>query len=197
MTLRERSKSKRRAAIEHAALHLFAERGYDATTVAQVAELAEVSPRTVSLYFPSKLDLALSYTAAAAQRLADAVAARDPDETTLEVMHRWIQEEFDGHAESIILQRAMLRSNPQLRGAETDEIGAAKAVVTIALADDLGRRPDDIVVALVGGAFEGIIARLTLLDPAHPGTPAALDEGRRLLDAVVATFNAPDRRGAR
>jgi AcrR family transcriptional regulator len=62
-SLRERSRTRRRAEIERAALWLFAERGYDATTVAQVAEAAEVSPRTVSLYFPSKHEHALSYIA--------------------------------------------------------------------------------------------------------------------------------------
>lgn len=74
--LRERSRERRRAAIEQAALRLFAERGYETTTLAQVAEAAEVSPRTVSLYFPSKLDLALSYPTAGTARLAAAVARR-------------------------------------------------------------------------------------------------------------------------
>ncbi len=44
--LRERSKARRRTAIIRAAYELFAERGYDATTVADIAEAAEVAPRT-------------------------------------------------------------------------------------------------------------------------------------------------------
>ena len=58
--LRERSKARRRAAIIRAAYELFAERGYDATTVADIAEAAEVAPRTVAMYFPAKQDIALS-----------------------------------------------------------------------------------------------------------------------------------------
>ncbi|MFD5763974.1 TetR family transcriptional regulator, partial [Streptomyces sp. NPDC127044] len=56
--LRERSKARRREAIVRAAYELFAERGFDATTIADIAAAAEVSPRTVTLYFPSNLELA-------------------------------------------------------------------------------------------------------------------------------------------
>ena len=86
--LRERSRARRRSEIESAALRLFAERGYDGTTVAQVAEAAEVSPRTVSLYFPSKLDLALSYIADSARRLSAACAGRGPGRSTLDVLNQ-------------------------------------------------------------------------------------------------------------
>jgi hypothetical protein len=66
--LRERSKARRQAAIIRAAYELFAERGYDATTVADIAEAAEVAPRTVAMYFPAKQDIALS-------RFSDGVAS--------------------------------------------------------------------------------------------------------------------------
>jgi len=60
--LRERSKARRRAAIIRAAYELFAERGYDATTVADIAEAhgagLEVRPRpegglTITVSFPA------------------------------------------------------------------------------------------------------------------------------------------------
>src|SRR5215203_7523738 len=57
--LRERKKAKTRAEIQRHALKLFGERGYEATTVAQIAEAAEVSESTFFRYFPTKEDVVL------------------------------------------------------------------------------------------------------------------------------------------
>ncbi len=55
--LRERRRLRTRHAISMAAVELFAREGYDATSVARVAEAAEVSPRTVFRHFPDKEEL--------------------------------------------------------------------------------------------------------------------------------------------
>ncbi|MYS83312.1 TetR family transcriptional regulator [Embleya scabrispora] len=58
--LRERKKIKTRQAIRREAYRLFREHGYDATTVDQIAEAAEISPSTFFRYFPTKEDLVLT-----------------------------------------------------------------------------------------------------------------------------------------
>lgn len=55
--LRERKKAKTRWTIQEHALRLFVQQGYEATTVEQVAEAAEVSPSTFFRYFPTKEDV--------------------------------------------------------------------------------------------------------------------------------------------
>src|SRR4051794_30045352 len=55
--LRERKKAKTKAALQRHAVRLFRDQGYDATTVEQIAEAAEVSTSTVFRYFPTKEDL--------------------------------------------------------------------------------------------------------------------------------------------
>jgi AcrR family transcriptional regulator len=58
--LREARKARTQRAIQEHAMRLFTERGYEATTVADVAAAAEVSPMTVYRYFPAKEDLVMA-----------------------------------------------------------------------------------------------------------------------------------------
>jgi AcrR family transcriptional regulator len=58
--LRERRRARTRQTIQEHAMRLFRERGYDATTVSDVAAAAEVSSMTVFRYFPAKEDLVLA-----------------------------------------------------------------------------------------------------------------------------------------
>src|SRR6478735_8774094 len=52
--LRQRKKESSRRAIEDAAWELFAEKGYEETSVNDIAEHADVAPRTFFRYFPTK-----------------------------------------------------------------------------------------------------------------------------------------------
>lgn len=57
---RERKKQQTRAALIEAAVGLFRQRGYEQTTVAEIAEAADVSTRTFFLHFPTKEDVLLA-----------------------------------------------------------------------------------------------------------------------------------------
>src|SRR3712207_4537274 len=52
--LRERKKLKTRLALVDAAVELFERKGFEATTVEEICERAEVSPSTFFRYFPAK-----------------------------------------------------------------------------------------------------------------------------------------------
>jgi len=90
--LRERKKQQTREAIAAAALALFAERGFDAATVAEVAEAADVSTATVFNYFPTKEDLLYSRFEDFEEELLAAIRDRAADESVLEAFGRFILE---------------------------------------------------------------------------------------------------------
>jgi AcrR family transcriptional regulator len=77
MGVREDKKRETRARLERAALDLFAERGYDGTTVEEVAAAAGVSARTAFRYFPAKSDLVFADAEADLAALRNELAHQD------------------------------------------------------------------------------------------------------------------------
>src|SRR5437660_12672457 len=88
--LRERKKQQTRQTIAQAAHRLFAERGFDAVTVAEVARAADVSEGTVFNYFPTKEDLVYRRMEAFEQELLDALRTRPAGESILTAFGRFV-----------------------------------------------------------------------------------------------------------
>jgi AcrR family transcriptional regulator len=110
--LRERSKARRRRLILHTALRLFTEHGYERTTIADIAEAAEVAPRTVTGYFPSKLDFITEWPESIEQRVI-ALHQEDPTLEFLDLVNRWWHDLRDNvDQEEAALTRAMALTNP-------------------------------------------------------------------------------------
>jgi AcrR family transcriptional regulator len=86
--LRERRKLETRQAISDVATHLFAARGFDEVTIAQVADAAGVAKMTVTNYFPRKEDLVFDRAERVVRSLADAFATRAPGESLLAAIRR-------------------------------------------------------------------------------------------------------------
>ena len=77
------------------AQELFAERGYDNVTVAEIAAGAGVSVKTLFQHFRSKDDLLLAELDAVHQRLLNALRTRDRGQTPLDVMTDWMLSEVE------------------------------------------------------------------------------------------------------
>jgi AcrR family transcriptional regulator len=95
--LRERKKRATRTLIADTALRLFAERGFDQTTVAEVAEAAGVSVKTVFNYFPAKEDLFFDRAEEIEQLWLDAVGDHRPGEPLLAGLRRRVLSRFADH----------------------------------------------------------------------------------------------------
>ncbi|MFI5659783.1 TetR/AcrR family transcriptional regulator [Streptomyces sp. NPDC051684] len=93
--LRERKKRQTRQYISDVATGLFLERGFDAVTVAEIADAANVSVNTVYNYFPAKEDLFLDRSKGVVDRMSRWVRARDPGESAATAVLRELREEIE------------------------------------------------------------------------------------------------------
>ncbi|MFR0358275.1 TetR/AcrR family transcriptional regulator [Streptomyces sediminimaris] len=93
--LRERKKRQTRQYISDVATGLFVERGFDAVTVAEIAEAANVSVNTVYNYFPAKEDLFLDRAAGVVDRLSRWVRGRDAGESAARAVLRELRREVE------------------------------------------------------------------------------------------------------
>jgi len=139
--LRERKKQRTREAIVRAATRLFAERGYQATTVAEVAEAAEVSPSTVFAYFPAKPDLVFALLDAVIESAQRRVVGRPAGERADDAVVAWIRDDLPVvEAPYKELMRALpsITADPELQAAERLRMARFEDVLATAFARDLG-----------------------------------------------------------
>ena len=137
--LRERKKERTRHAIVAATLELTLERGFEAATITLIAERADVSPRTVSLYFPSKDDIVLGSVDQDLGRLVSHLASGDGD--IVDRLRDWMLSEAAVSAEEDELERLrsrVLQTDPYLRMRERRLLEAAEEAIAGAVAHDLG-----------------------------------------------------------
>jgi AcrR family transcriptional regulator len=81
--LRERKRQQTRERLSRAAMALFLERGFEATTIDDIAAAADVSRRSFFHYFASKEDVVFAWQEEGTAALVAAVAARPADESML------------------------------------------------------------------------------------------------------------------
>jgi AcrR family transcriptional regulator len=88
--LRERKKRQTRERIADTARRLFAERGFEGVTVAEIARHADVSEQSVFNYFPTKEDLVYHRLDRYEEDLLQAIRDREPGETVLAAFRRFL-----------------------------------------------------------------------------------------------------------
>src|SRR5215470_1415139 len=157
--LRERKKARTRAAIREHALRLFREQGYDATTVDQIAEAADVSPSTFFRYFPTKEDVVL-------QDDLDVLAmaafeAQPADMPPISAFRAASKNAFAALGEE---ELARLRETteltltvPEVRARAMDELARTIDIIADAVAKRTGRAPADFAVRILPGAAAGAL----------------------------------------
>ena len=156
--LRERKKLRTRELIASAALELFSEDGYDATTVAEIAAAADVSERTVFGYFATKEDILFADHLALEQGLAVALDERSPSATALETLRTFVVDNLSRFDDQARIRWQIVRNDELLLAHQRARQAAFGDVIARAIAGELGERVDDLRPQLVTAA---VIAAFT------------------------------------
>jgi AcrR family transcriptional regulator len=162
--LRERKKQRTREQIVEAAMPLFAERGYHATTIADIATAADVAPRTFFTYFPSKEAVVFHNLDRDLDSLASALRDRPPGETAFDALRRWIDAMFDqwiAEEDEALLRKRLCREDEGLANFQGGIMTRIQELLLEAIADDLDEPQDALRPRLVTAAA---IAALTSLE---------------------------------
>jgi AcrR family transcriptional regulator len=165
--LRERQKQQTRQLIFETASRLFAERGFDAVTVAEVARAADVSEMTVFNHFPTKEDLCFAGMEFFEERLLDAVRGRAEGVSALAAFRRLVVDgcsrlAAEENAEVIAKAAALIGGSPALQVREREIVARYTQRLAELLAAETGARPDDVepwgVASALMGAHRALVA---------------------------------------
>ena len=151
--LRARKKRAAREAIAATARRLFAERGFDAVTVAEIAAAADVSEKTVFNHFPTKEDLAFADREQGLIRLVADIRDRAGTVSVLDVFRALTTTVIDVLVargdEELLTAAKIIRQSPTLQERLTAGWESGAAAVTAAVAETSGAADDDLVPGIV------------------------------------------------
>ena len=185
--LRERKKARTRAVIREQALRLFSEQGYQATTVEQIAEAAEISPSTFFRYFPTKEDVVLQddFDPIAIEKFEAQPAGLHP----VAALRAAIREAFaEVPPDEIEQWREVTRLTmavPELRARTLDNFTQSVTMAAELIAKRQGRDPSDFAVRTVAGAVVGVGLSVMMAAAEDPSADmvALMDAGLAHLEA--------------
>jgi AcrR family transcriptional regulator len=193
----ERRKRRTRQAIQKAALELFAERGYRETTINDIAERAEVAPRTVTVHFPAKEELLLDAEPFTLDSLSERLCTRRPNESALEALRDWMAttmtevetnaSELDGRFwERRALRAHIINNEPELRGRSRASYYPFERALAEAIGEDLGQSGNSLIPRLAALSAVAGLRELYESDDAQAlAAPPSAAELLELVDGVI------------
>ncbi len=156
---RARKKAATKQSIQHHALRLFTEKGYDATTVEEIAAAAGVSHMTFFRYFPRKEEV-VEYDEYD-PLIEDLIVARPPDEPPLVAVHQAIrlglEQILRADREALLTRTRLVLHNPVLRSRNLVAQDATRDLFARALARRAGLAEPDLAATVQASAVLAVI----------------------------------------
>src|ERR1700735_3743043 len=193
----ERRKRRTREAIQKAALELFAERGYRETTINDIAERAEVAPRTVTVHFPAKEELLLDAEPFTLGSLSERLSARRPHASALEALRDWMAatmtevetsaSELDGRFwQRRALRAHIINNEPELRGRSRASYYPFERALAEAIGEDLGQTGNSLIPRITALSAVAGLREFYESDEAQVlAAPPSAAELIKLVDEVI------------
>src|ERR1700689_5755446 len=193
----ERRKRCTRQAIQKPALELLAERGYRDTTISDIAERADVAPRTVTVHFPAKEELLLDAEPFTLDSLSERLSARRPNESALEALRDWMAatmtavetsaSELDGRFwERRALRAHIINNEPELRGRSRASYYPFERALAEAIGEDLGQSGNSLIPRIAALSAVAGLRELYESDEAQAlAAPPSAAELLKLVDGVI------------
>ncbi|MWV43027.1 TetR family transcriptional regulator [Paenibacillus sp. HJL G12] len=155
--LRERKKMKTRASIQHHALQLFRVQGYNATTIEQISEAAEVSPSTFFRYFPTKEALILEdeYDSVLIRAFQELPSGLNPLQALRETVKSGLSSISKEEREAIRERTELAFSVPELRAAFVNQLTATITMIAELVEDRYDYERNDFHVLIFAGSVIG------------------------------------------
>lgn len=161
---RARKRAATRRAIQEHALRLFLDRGYEATTVEEIAAAAGVSHMTFFRYFPRKEDVVESddYD----PMIVELIAARPADEAPLTAIHRAVRQGLaailPADRDAVLVRTRLVLRTPALRARNWRSQDATRDLFAAALARRAGlAAPDLRITVLAAAALAALTTAIT------------------------------------
>ena len=182
--LRERKKREARQHISDVATRLFAQRGFEAVTIAEIAETAGVAKATVTNYFPRKEDLLLDLQAEAEQLLVEAIRARPPGQPVVEavrdLMHRLLAQRhaLSASGPGMVWFGRLVVDSPALLSRAREQREHLESAVARQLTEETGDpvRADLVARLLLAAATTVVVTALRRLIAGEPATTVTTDQ---------------------
>src|SRR5205085_1712990 len=187
--LRERKKRQTREALTRAALELFVERGYDETTLAEIAEAAGVSTRTIFAYFSGKEDILFSTLQTVLDALGRTLAERPEGVDTLTALREFILSSAHEKTELDCKLGELVAADPTLSSHKRARVGQLQEVLAAAIADDLGVGPNDLRPQVAAASLTAAFEMLERQDRGHSTVPTN-EEIAAAIDPVISFVRA-------